>query len=188
MSAVANGIPRHGRPHASSLALLGVLVPSESFSSPCEACHQCQGRPFPQSCQWYNGDTLNTFKPEGFVRPNGITPLFALLLPEGHDGFANEAKSKRTSWGMGAKGAPSSIWAQVAQTDSVMSKNNRLRVVVTRVYDVGTPEHRAGPEPRESLHPRPSLLPRQPRDGCRNTGFGSMQDMPTGGAPLYGDR
>jgi len=46
---------------------------------------------------------------------------------------------------MGGIGAPSSIGRMLAQNDSVISKNNRLRVVVKGVYDVGTPERRASP-------------------------------------------
>jgi hypothetical protein len=63
---------------------------------------------------------------------------------------------------MGGVGAPSSIGRRVAQIDSVISKNNSLRVVVKGVYDVDTLECMAGPEPRESLTPRLSPSPRQP--------------------------
>src|SRR5215211_7015212 len=70
------------------------------------------------------------------------------------------------AWGakamMGSKGAPSSIGCRLAQHGSQVSKHNSLRVVATGVYDGGTPERRAGPDPRESLHPRRSPPPRRP--------------------------
>ena len=85
---------------------------------------------------------------------------------------------------MGSRGAPSSIGRRLAQHDAVVSKNNRLRVVVMGVYDVGTPDRRAGPEPRESLTPRQSPPPRRPDTaaGTPARAVGIQADM--GLAPL----
>jgi hypothetical protein len=72
-------------------------------------------------------------------------------------------------WGMGTKtmmeglGVPSSIGRRLAQNGSIVSKNNRLRIVVKGVYDGDTPERRAGPEPLiRHTWPRPTLLVKSP--------------------------
>jgi hypothetical protein len=57
-----------------------------------------------------------------------------------------DALEKGVKTVVGSMGALSSTGRKLAQNGSILSKNNRLRVVMKGVYDVGTPERRAGPE------------------------------------------
>jgi len=85
---------------------------------------------------------------------------------------------------MGGVGAPPSIRRRLAQNDSIVSKNNSLRVVATGVYDGGTPERRAGPDPRESLYPRRSPPPRQPDTAAGTLARAVCRQADMGLAPL----
>ena len=85
---------------------------------------------------------------------------------------------------MGSKGAPLSIGCRLAQHGSSVSKHNSLRVVATAVYDGGTPECRAGPDPRESLTARRSPPPRRPDTAAGTLARAVCRQADTGIAPL----